>query len=378
MNKYSTVVATNNYLTCLSCPQNTQSPSASPTLESCKCNQGYTGPDGNICTACGQGTYKETVGSAFCDQCVAGKYSAATGQSSSATCQNCVAGKYSTVIASTDISNCLDCEAGKYSAEAGRSICDNCTANSYSPSASIVMSSCICNSGYAKNGTIPFTCRSINPCDQGYTGPGDGLCTACAAGSYKPTVGSVACTLCGVNTYGTTLGAISNTSCIACPGNSTSVGGSDKPNLCFCEAGYEQTKDFNACIECRPGFYDNITNWHECSMCGGGLYSAFWGAKGPETCKECGAGTWSNIGGATCQLCPPNTNSSVRSAFLTDCKCIAGATGQDGQTCQFCESNTYKSVTGSARCTACPLNSQSPSGSIALSTCICNQGFYRT
>jgi len=195
------------------------------------------------------------------------------------------------------------------------------------------------------------------------------------AGSYKPTVGSVACTLYGVNTYGTTLGAISNTSCVACPGNSTSVGGSDKPNLCFCAAGYEQTKDFNACIECRPGFYDNITNRHECSMCGGGLYSAFWGAKGPETCKECGPGTWSNIGGATCQLCPPNTNSSVRSAFLTDCKCIAGTSGPDGQTCQFCESNTYKSVTGSASCTACPLNSQSPIGSTASSSCICNQGF---
>jgi hypothetical protein len=168
--------------------------------------------------------------------------------------------------------------------------------------------------------------------------------------------------LCGVNTYGTTLGAISNTSCVGCPGNSTSVRGSDKPELCFCKAGYEQTKEFDSCIECRPGFYDNITNRHECSICGGGLYSASWGASGPETCKECGPGTWSDIGSATCSLCPPNSNSSARSTSLTDCKCIPGFTGQDGQTCEACERGEYKASVGNASCTICSENSYSARG----------------
>ncbi len=108
------------------------------------------------------------------------------------------------------------------------------------------------------------------------------------------------------------------TSCLNCPGNSTSVKGSDKPELCFCDSGFEQSLSFDKCTECRPGFYDNTLDSHECSSCGAGLYSASWGAKGPETCKECRPGTWSEIGSPTCQMCPPNSNSSVKSGAITD------------------------------------------------------------
>ena len=73
-----------------------------------------------------------------------------------------------------------------------------------------------------------------------------GVCTECAAGSYKETYGSQACTLCDENKYGITLAEISSASCLACPGNSTSVRGSDNPELCFCVAGFEQTISYDA------------------------------------------------------------------------------------------------------------------------------------
>ena len=337
---------------CALCPLNSSSPSGSSALTACQCNAGFSGANGGTCSACVAGSYKATVGSVACTLCGANTYSTSNASISATSCLACPGNTTSVEGSSVcqcksgysgpDGGPCEACSVGFYKTTAGAGNCTRCPENAVSALASTTLASC--------------------KCDAGHSGPDGGQCTACAAGSYKPTVGSVACTLCGVNTYGTTLGAISNTSCVGCPGNSTSVRGSDKPELCFCKAGYEQTKEFDSCIECRPGFYDNITNRHECSICGGGLYSASWGASGPETCKECGPGTWSDIGSATCSLCPPNSNSSARSTSLTDCKCIPGFTGQDGQTCEACERGEYKASVGNASCTICSENSYSARG----------------
>jgi hypothetical protein len=348
--------------TCSACPENAVSTLASTTLASCKCVAGHSGPDGGLCTACVPGRFKATVGSVACTLCPVNTYSSSNASISATSCLACPRNASSVAGSSVclcdigysgaDGGPCEVCSVGFYKTTAGAANCTRCPVNAVSALGSTTLQSC--------------------KCDAGHSGPDGGLCTACAAGSYKPTVGSVACTLCGVNAYGTTLAAISNTSCVGCAGNSTSVRGSDKPELCFCKAGYEQTKDFDACIECRPGFYDNMTNRHECSICGGGLYSAFWGATGPETCKECGPGTWSDIGSATCSLCPPNSNSSARSVLLTDCKCIPGASGQDGQTCELCEAGEYKASVGNASCTRCSENSFSVRAS---TRCLCNIGY---
>ena len=37
----------------------------------CVCNTGYTGPNGQACTACAVGTYKGSSGSAACQSCAA-------------------------------------------------------------------------------------------------------------------------------------------------------------------------------------------------------------------------------------------------------------------------------------------------------------------
>jgi hypothetical protein len=380
---------------CTECPTTTVSNIASTALTNCSCTVGYSGPDGSVCAMCQAGFYKNTIGSAGCTACPANTIS----ENASTALTSC---KCNRGFSGADGGQCHACLPTFYKNTTGSASCSACPVHSVSDFASTTLLSCQCNKGYnGPDGGPCYACEaqfykdtigsancsacavnSVSPvastavqnckCDSGYSGLDGGLCTECAAGTYKPAIGSQACTLCEANKYGIALAAISNTSCLACPGNSTSVRGSDKPELCFCVAGFEQTHAFDACIECRPGFYDNMTNRHECSSCSGGLFSAFWGATGVETCKECGAGTWSDIGSPTCQLCPALSNSSVKSRFLTDCKCLPGATGEDGQTCELCEAGTYKKGSGNGTCQACSENSFSVRGS---SSCPCNAGY---
>jgi hypothetical protein len=380
---------------CTACPTTTVSNIASTALTNCRCNVGYTGPDGSACDMCPAGFFKNTTGSATCSACPIRSFS----DNASTALASC---KCNRGYSGADGGPCNACSASFYKNTTGSAPCSACPLSSVSDVASDKLTSCKCNQGY--HGADGGPCSSCDAnfykdsigsgncsacpensvsqvastfaqnckCDSGFSGLDGGVCNECAAGTYKETYGSQACTLCEVNKYGITLAAISNKSCLSCPGNSTSVRGSDKAELCFCAAGFEQTIAFDACIECRPGFYDNLTNRHECSTCSGGLYSAFWGATGIETCKECGAGTWSDIGSPTCQMCPPHSNSSVKSAFLTDCKCLPGATGEDGQTCELCEAGTYKNISGNSTCQKCNENSFSVRGS---TSCQCNVGY---
>ena len=181
--------------TCQSCGQNSQAPSGSVAFTNCTCNLGYTGPNGGTCIACTAGKYKDTTGAGICTDCGANTYSTATGAA----------------VAST---------------------CTNCSSNSVSPSASSLLTDCKCMAGH--------------------TGVDGAACTACTAGSYKTTTGSLPCTFCDVNFYSTTVAAVSVVSCVACSANSTSVAGSGSINLCYCIAGYQQSQTHDACIQCQP------------------------------------------------------------------------------------------------------------------------------
>ena len=157
---------------------------------------------------------------------------------------------------------------------------------------------------------------------------------------------------------------------MACPSHSYSVEGSARIDQCYCNPGYRQTPSHDACSECNPGYYDSITDRYECSKCAGGLYSAAVAATGVETCKPCEAGTWSQEGSPTCQVCPAYSNSTRGSALLTNCSCNPGASGSNGATCVLCPAGKFKAGSGSAACTDCPVNS------ISFSTnCQCKAGF---
>ena len=135
---------------CQTCPENSQSPSASPSSSHCKCNAGYVGPDGGPCAVCptnsdspgGNATCACNAGYSLsgptgpdggeCVSCVAGKYKVASGNG---ICTNCGIGSYSAVVGASDVSTCLACPT-----------------NSDSPLASSVSTTCLCNAGYFGTG----------------------------------------------------------------------------------------------------------------------------------------------------------------------------------------------------------------------------------
>ena len=137
--KFSNDTAGMSNATCTDCPSHTFSRDGSGLLTNCSCNKGYTGPDGQECTACVAGKYKDVNGSSVCSLCSQGTYSTEEAEISDATCTNC--------------------PGYTYSAQGSNNI-----------------TGCICN--------------------QGYTGPDGSACTACVTGTYKPVNGSDSCTLC--------------------------------------------------------------------------------------------------------------------------------------------------------------------------------------
>ena len=350
---------------CQACPLYTSSPTASTSVLSCVCNAGYSGPNGVACTACLAGKYKTATGSAACSDCAANTYSTAVGLTTS-TCQACISNSQSPIASTicvcnpgftgTDGGTCTACAAGNYKTATGSAACTDCAANTQSAVvASTAHTNCVCNPGYS--------------------GPDGGTCTECVAGTHKDIAGSAACTLCGVNLYSTSVAAVSAAACGACPGNSNSVPGSAGIEWCSCNAGYRQSPGHDECIQCSPGFYDNALNRYECSQCGGGLFSAAFGATGNETCQPCSAGLFSDAGSADCDLCPGNSNSPQQSDSITDCTCNPGATGSDGATCVLCTAAKYKTATGSAACADCNVGKYSASTG-ATSCTDCGAGKY--
>jgi hypothetical protein len=131
--------------------------------------------------------------------------------------------------------------------------CTLCAAGTYKSDLGSACSSCALGKTSLPGSTAESNCRDIIKCNTGYTGPDDGICTTCASGSYKPTVGSQSCTLCDANTYGTVVAVISVMSCVACPGNSTSVAGSSQNTSCQCNRGYSGPNG-GPCDACLQAF----------------------------------------------------------------------------------------------------------------------------
>ncbi len=204
---------------CTACTAKSDSPAQSSARACCTCNAGYGGDASTgTCTACVAGKFKTLAGHRNCTDCGSGSYGTATGPTTESSCTACGEGKYGVGAGQTAEASCTACSAGKYrvgtvgSAEAS---CTTCTPNSKSPPQSNAQADCWC--------------------DVGYTGPDGGTCTACVAGKNKISTGSANRTDCGAGTYSTAVTAIST--CITCPTNSNSPGGSSALTSCTCNAG---------------------------------------------------------------------------------------------------------------------------------------------
>lgn len=330
---YSDAVGATLASTCSACPANSISPSGSSLATSCKCNAGYTGSDGESCSACFAGTYKTGVGSA--------------------TCLNCDANTYSTTVGATAVSTCLAC-----------------TSNSQSVSGSTAATSCVCNPGF--------------------TGPNGGVCAACPAGAYKPDVGAAACSACPVNSlspevstaisaclcnagYETSLdGSGVIVACSACPtGKYKATAGSAsgcsmcESDLSFSTGAFDSASPY--CV-CRPGY---VLDAGACRACQKGMYK--------ENQGNSTLGCASLLDGC----CPcgqfQTTASAGSSVALTDCVCLHGHGVADPNNfaCMPCPRGTYKEGTDRQACAACPAGtSTSEVGAFEARECVSRAGYF--
>jgi len=134
---------------------------------------------------------------------------------------------------------------GSIASAAGASVCRDCPAHTFSGAGSKAFVACTCN--------------------EGYTGPDGGECTACDAGGFKDTNGSAACTLCSQGKY-------------------SAAGAS-------------------VCIDCTAGKFSDAV-----------------GASVASTCGACGAGKYSAgaTGAAACVLTPPSPDTCYGAAAMID------------------------------------------------------------
>ena len=391
---YSTVVSATSIFTCIPCPSDSNSPAGSSAVTNCTCNVGYSGPDGDTCTACVAGKYKVSTGSAATGvgsmTCSCGRLCQPSTGTSSGTISvgtseyvdnmNChwlivSKGSISLLFSSFDTEHC----------------CDFVTINRCTTSSCSTVEQVVKLSGSGGVGSIYTSSTGymqvLFKTDGSMRGSGF---VATWSITYQDT-----CTDCGAGTYSTAVGSSVNSTCIACPSNSNSPAGSSVVTNCTCNVGYSGP-DGDSCTECMSGQYKEST--------------------GSAVCTNCGAGTYSTTGGAsassTCIACPSNSNSPVESPALASCTCNAGYWGSDGGPCTACLAGTVKTSTGSANCTdcgsgtystataatvctrcgvgsysaavsasatstciTCPSNSNSPAGSTVLTHCACNAGF---
>ena len=69
------------------CPADSHGPPSMLDESECRCNTGYTGPDGGPCSACGEGTYKAVWGNESCSACPANSAHAVTASVTATDCE---------------------------------------------------------------------------------------------------------------------------------------------------------------------------------------------------------------------------------------------------------------------------------------------------
>ena len=112
---------------CALCPAHPTSPVRSVAVEACRCDPGYSGPDGGACVVCAANTFKAGPGAGSCVGCAADSTSAeGSGLAADCTCNAGYSGP--------DGGPCVACAAGTFKAASGGSayVSYVCPANQFS------------------------------------------------------------------------------------------------------------------------------------------------------------------------------------------------------------------------------------------------------
>lgn len=251
-----------------------------PERTGCLCQKGFSAESATNpnCEACALGLYKDEAGNFDCTHCPDDQHTTHdVGRTAIAEC-SCIQGF------SGDFIECTACLPGTYKnfTSVESEDCDLCPQNTHSPSASVLLTDCICNAGY--------------------TGADGDACVGCALGKFKDVNGSASCTNCLEDTYQNTT---AQTVCFDCVERSTTEGldGQDSVEDCICRVGSVRlgTTLDPFCSDCEPGEFATA-----------------------DGCQNCSATSYTTGFGST--ECIPCPNTSVANAQRTGCVCKAGHT----------------------------------------------------
>jgi len=172
------------------------------------------------------------------------------------------------------LSSCTPCLAGTFSSLPGSDTCTSCPSHSSSPLAGLTLDRCLCNAGY--------------------TGVDSGVCTACASGTTKTTIGSAPCVE---------------------SSNTAAAGSCQKDRNGFCQSCLPgsfsiQDTTVDHCIPCPAGTWNSKNNARgvgSCTLCRPGKFSTMPGMISVDSCQSCPEGTFHSEFGVTdaskCQTC---------------------------------------------------------------------------
>ena len=424
---------------CIACPAHSASPIASPSADSCicqncsaktlslpvclgscptnvsctACEAGYVQPDhaNNLCVACDHGTFQPYEGQAECDLCATTRNTHFQASTNLSDCDCRPGHEPDQAIPHDQSMNCTLCTFGFAKHDLGDHLCSPCLNNFFADENGMLYCKFCGDFTTIKdaNFTVNSSAVSVDECTCNHGSfLSDDICQLCVAGSFKSSVGAHACTFCGSsgeyqNHFGSDqTGAIDDSHCTLCPSNSgqdpevvgeslTMVGVLD----CQCFPGFEYTYpddtffEANGCTQCSDyKIQTQYSRGAKCQFCETDHYFR-------THAKECFSCQLSDYLGGENHSIAYNSlyNNYSWAASQQDCVCRDGYERR-GFICHECESgkfrsldlfsqlcincppNTFSAGIGLSQCVSCPPNSFLPGdGGIDLQQCLCAAGF---
>jgi hypothetical protein len=308
-------------LECLPCEANAES---EPGAVQCVCSVGHFRGADEQCSACLEGSAKNTVGDESCTLCEANTFAASAGTVDCLACPVHTSSEPGAV-------DCLCVPGHGYDTET--EACSACAANTFKDTTADVACTACHAGSQSEEGSTACTCSA------GHFLVEEGECAPCAAGEFKAAVADTACTPCAVDTFAASTGSIA---CDFCPDNEQAPIGSA---ACLCNPGFERDAPSGTCTACPPGTSKSVFGDEQCEPCAAGSFAT----GGAQQCTPCGADETSDAGASVC-VCDPGYT-------------------REGGVCGPCAAGQFKEVGGDGACSPCAVGFISSAGALVCTAC---------
>lgn len=357
----------------------------------CTANEVYN-IESKRCESCQAGG---VVSDGVCSACAAGKFS----QAGETGCTDCPIHSNSINGATQCFCNdgfedtdfgCISCVAGKHSEWNGmtETKCNLCSPNLFCPGDGTKQT---CPGGSVSNAgsRTEAECQ----CVAGYGWDGE-ICVECKNGFYSDSRDREQCQSCVAGRY-STVHTTEAKDCEPCPANHFCIGDGTKQSCgenmiadeestantdCKCVQGYGLEGD--TCVECKDGYFSDVTGRSACKRCEAGMYSSHHASQA-ENCLPCEENYFCTGDGSKTP-CALNQVSNKSSATAEACRCKAGygweaSIGSDTGACVRCNYGWYSDTSSRDSCIQCayPHTYSTTLGAVSDSSCIqCHEAAY--